>query len=363
MQRNIRNRTIVAVALALVVAGLFVQQKSANAATTPTPAPELSVPDEAPETGTNLSVSPVFLNLTTDPGEAVSSSIEVTNNNNFKEFLEVEIVKFELIDNGNGLRLEDVDAGDEFVQWVSFKEKQFGIGPNEHKKVSFTITPDKNAALGYYYAVVVKRINEVKGDAAPAVAGYPAVPLVLEVRSPNAKRELQMVEFKTDKLIYEYLPVQFELKLKNTGNIHIVPVGDIFIDRGGSKNISILKANPGRGNVLPAGERIFESPWNDGFIVRVPQMDGEKPKVDEKGNTVYKTKLDLTKADKFRIGKYTAHVLAVYDNGQRDVPLEATVSFWVIPWKILGALVVILVLAFLGLKGIVSSAVTKTRRK
>jgi hypothetical protein len=35
----------------------------------------------------------------------------------------------------------------------------------------------------------------------------------------------------------------------------------------------------------------------------------------------------------------------VYDNGQRDVPIEATVSFWVIPWRVVGAGAVILIAA------------------
>ncbi len=310
----------------------------------PSPTSELSVPDEVPETGTNLSVSPVFLNLATDPGENVSSSIEVTNNNNFTEYLELDIVKFELIDNGNGLRLEDVDAGDEFVDWVAFKEKRFSIGANEHKKVNFSITPSKDAALGYYYAVVVKRINEVKGDAAPAVAGYPAVPLILEVRSPNATRELQLVDFKTNTILYEYLPTNFELKVKNTGNIHIIPVGDIFIDWGGAKNIGMVRANPGRSNVLPNSERTITASWDDGFIVVSPKLDSKGVTVkNSKGATIYTTKWDFTKVPKFRIGKYTAHLLLVYDSGKRDVPLEATVSFWVIPWRlILVALAILL---------------------
>jgi hypothetical protein len=34
----------------------------------------------------------------------------------------------------------------------------------------------------------------------------------------------------------------------------------------------------------------------------------------------------------------------VYDNGQRDVPMEATVSFWVIPWRLIGGLAALLAL-------------------
>jgi pilus assembly protein TadC len=28
-------------------------------------------------------------------------------------------------------------------------------------------------------------------------------------------------------------------------------------------------------------------------------------------------------------------MLLIYDDGQRDVPLEAMVSFWVVPWRVI----------------------------
>jgi hypothetical protein len=34
----------------------------------------------------------------------------------------------------------------------------------------------------------------------------------------------------------------------------------------------------------------------------------------------------------------------VYDNGQRDIPMEATVSFWVIPWRLIGGFIALLAL-------------------
>jgi hypothetical protein len=39
----------------------------------------------------------------------------------------------------------------------------------------------------------------------------------------------------------------------------------------------------------------------------------------------------------------------VYDNGQRDVPIEATVSFWVIPWRLVGGLLIVSIFALIGL--------------
>ena len=107
---------------------------------------------------------------------------------------------------------------------------------------------------------------------------------------------------------------------------------------------------------MPRSTRDFESSWNDGFIVRQVKAD-EKGNIikDEHGAEVYETKWNFSKADKFRIGQYTAHLLFVYDNGERDVPLEATVTFWVLPWKIIGVAALILLFFLVGLKNTVTS--------
>jgi hypothetical protein len=160
---------------------------------------------------------------------------------------------------------------------------------------------------------------------------------------------LQVASFSTDKLFYEYLPATFKINVKNTGNVHVIPFGDLFIDSLFNKKVAVLPANPGRGNVLPQSQREFNAVWDDAFAVRVPKTENGIVVKDSKGNPVYETKYDFSQANKFRAGKYTAHLIMVYDNGERDIPIEATVSFWVIPWKILGVGAVIVLFALLGI--------------
>jgi hypothetical protein len=50
-----------------------------------------------------------------------------------------------------------------------------------------------------------------------------------------------------------------------------------------------------------------------------------------------------------RFGHYTAHLVMVYDDGNRDVPLEAYVSFWVIPWRLVIGLIIIALFVCIGL--------------
>lgn len=319
---------------------------------TPTPL----VPPQDPNVGINLGVSPVFINLATDPGKAVSSQIRIRNNNNIREYLQLDLLKFQASNTGETPQLVDVDPQDEFLQWIDFSEKQFTVDPNETKNIKFTVTPSQDAALGYYYAIVVNRIKEGKeGKIGATIAGAPAISLLLSVRSPNAKRELQLVDFTTDKLVYEELPVEFRVRVKNTGNIHIIPFGDIFIDWGSQESIGGVQINPGRGNILPGSERTYRANWEDGFMVRVLKRENGKDVEDKNGNKVYETKWDFAKVNKLRIGKYTANLLFVYDNGERDVPLEAKVSFWVIPWKILAAVLVLIFFILVGIKNTVSS--------
>lgn len=322
------------------------QEATASAdevAETPTPSPTPLVPDELPTTGINLTVSPHFVNIATDPGEPVTSQIKVRNNSNVREYLQIQLARFEPDTAGESPVIVDIDPRDEFPSWVSFEQTEFALEPNENKIIRFTITPSSDAAFGYYYAVVVNRIAENAEDNSGAViTGAPAVPVLLEVRSPNTTREVQLVEFSTDRLFYEYLPVTFNIKVNNTGNIHVIPFGDIFIDWGGVPEVGIIPVNPTRGNVLPNTSRTYASQWDDAFIVRVPKEENGRTVTNDVGETLYEVRWDLTKGDKFRIGKYTANLLLVYDNGQRDVPIEQTISFWVVPIRLILAIIGIL---------------------
>ncbi len=324
---------------------------------TPTPTKSSLKPPSTPEAGINVTLSPTFLSLIADPGEEVSSQFRIRNNNNFTEYFRLRIAKFEPAEGGERPLIVDIDKNDEFAKWISFSEQEFTVDANESKTIRVRLNPPDDASLGYYYAVLVNRIaeNEQEGQPGAVVAGAPAVLTLLEVRTPNAKREIQVVDFTTDKLVYEYLPANFIIKVKNSGNIHTAPVGNIFIDQGDNMDIAVFPINEARGNVLPNTARSFMSSWTDGFAVRVPKEEDGRVVKDSEGKTVYTTKWDFTKADKFRFGKYTANLLLVYDNGERDVPVEAQVSFWVIPWKIIGVGVVVFLFIFAGVVSVFRS--------
>lgn len=322
-----------------------------------------STKTEIPPAGINLTLSPTFITLSTDPGKSVTTQIRVTNNNNFVENLAMHIDKFEAADNGAQPLISEMTPSDTYKNWVNFEPNEFSLAPNETKVIKVTISPPGNSGLGYYYAFVVSRVNDMTYQKQGAsVSGSPAVLTLLDVSSPETNRNAMLTSFTTTHMIYEYLPATFQVTVKNSGNIFLAPVGDVFIDSMRTKNIATLKVNPGFSNVLPNTSRTFTAQWNDGFAVRVPKIENGKVVTDNKGNPEYTTKYDFSKANEFRFGKYTAHLVMVYNNGQRDVPMEATVSFWVIPWKILGAMLLIAILVLLGLRSVFWPQIKKLKR-
>lgn len=317
-------------------------------------------PQEIPPAGINLSVSPIFLSLVTDPGSTVSAQIKVINNSNFREYLRLGLNKLEVKANAERPVPVELDPNDEFKNWISFSNPEFILDANETKTIRVTLAAPSHAFLGYYYAILISRITERPIDSVGAVvSGSPAIPLILEVRSPSAKKELQLLEFKTSQFIYEYPPTEFQIKIENTGNIHIAPFGDIFIDSPSEKEMALVHANATRSNILPGQIRTLTAEWDDSFASRKQKQVDGKLVTNKEGKPEFETVWDFSKADRFRIGKYTANLVLVYDNGQRDIPIEATVSFWILPWKIILGASIIVLLTLFALKVILSGLIRR----
>ena len=330
---------------------------------TPTASSEAKVaatPPPAAIQPIDLTVSPVTLNLATDPGKEVTSAIKVFNNSTEKEYLEIKLAKFTADRTGSRPQIRDFEASDSYQEWLQFERTTFEVNPGEWETIDLTFSPPVESALAYYYAIIVKRQVDTTDDAATTiVTGAPAILVLANIYSPNAIQELQLVDFSMKKKFYEYLPAEFEIDIKNTGNIHVSPLGNIFIDKGDDKDIGLLSINKENGLILPDSERTYTAKWTEGFPAYEPVLENGVEKKNENGETVYKLNWDFSKINQFRFGKYTANLLLVYDNGTRDIPIESVLTFWVFPWKIL--LVLLLVTVVLSL-GIISPVVMVWRK-
>lgn len=296
----------------------------------------------AEEGALRIITSPLPISLVALPGTTVTTELKVKNAGTEAETLKIDILKFNAYEDTGKPALHDIEPNDEFAKWVTFSEPSFTVLPEEWKTVTATFTVPEEASFGYYYAFVFTRAKDAE-DLAPqetAVVGGTAVLVLLEARVPDAKREITVAEFSTDKTVYEFLPVNFTVNLKNSGNVHVAPRGNIFLSRGKEKDIALLDLNASKGSILPGSARVFESSWEDGFPVYEETIEDGHVVLDELGNQTYHLTWNFENASHLRIGKYTATMLLVYDDGTRDIPIEGVVSFWVMPWRLMALAVI-----------------------
>jgi hypothetical protein len=308
--------------------------------------------------GINLQISPLPIELKTKPGTNISADLRVRNVGNKQEKLQVRLLAVSEDNNGQ-VHLTNPTPADEWVKWVSFDRQVFDAPSNQWQTIKMKVDVPKSAAFGYYFAVEYLRAADVAPQPGKAVAhGAVATFILLNADAIGAKRTAQISDFTADKKTYEFLPASFTVKVRNTGNVHVAPYGNIFIAKG-NKQVGVIDVNADRGNVLPKGSRFFTSEWSDGFPVyqTINSPDGQ-PKINKKGQIERSLKWDFSHANRLRFGHYTAHLVMVYDNGQRDVPMEASLSFWVIPWRLIG-----MVAGLLALIGALITYIVVLRRR
>jgi hypothetical protein len=295
----------------------------------------------------NLTISPVFLSITTDPGQKIEAQVKIKNGSNKLEELKIDLMKFSANDASGIPKITEVDENDEFVSWVNFPKKEFELAPNEWKSIQIEFDIPEEAALGYYYAVTFFPKNREGAK----IIGAASIPILLEVNSPLARKELELIEFSISKKVYEFLPAQFDISVKNVGNVHVVPKGNVFIGKGQEKEVAILNVNQKeKGNVLPNSQRTFQSKWQDGFPIFINKIKDDKVVFDKDGNPKKKLDWKLGGTNSFRFGKYQADLLLIYDDGKRDIPIESSLEFWVIPWRLILISLAILVFVGVGFK-------------
>lgn len=304
--------------------------------------------DPVPTGPLNITISPVSQELVVKPGGSVTASFRVRNNGLQTERLKTSIKTFSAKGEDGTPQLRDLTAKDDFATWVKPATATFTVEPNVWETYSVVISPPKTAAFGYYYAIDFSRANQdtaTKGNTIfTSVDGL----ILLNVQAPGVQRKAELTEFSTPNRLIEFLPERFAIRMHNSGNVHVAPRGNIYIYKG-KQSVGIIGVNDGAGNILPSSNRLYSAIWKDGTPVYTITTGKTK---DGKPTDVEKLNWNNFKLSTMRYGKYTAELQMIYNNGQYDVPLTATLDFWVIPWRIIAAAGLVIVFVLAGIWGI-----------
>lgn len=264
-----------------------------------------------------FSISPPLIELQADPGQTVKATIKFTNVSADELIIKTQTNDFSA-KNETGepnIIFEDVEnAAYSLRQWIA-SPPPFKVKAGESKTVEFPIAVPKDAEPGGHYAVIrftgTTPELEESGVALTASIGS----LVLLQVSGDIK-EIAASEFysaqtlKNGELkargVFETGPLVLVERIKNGGNVHVKPTGTVEVHNMFGRTVKTVRVNGDPTDpqnvpksILPNSVRRFEQTLND----------------------------------KWMIGRYTATVKLAYGQGQ--LPLEQTITFWVIPYKLI----------------------------
>ncbi|MBL8160070.1 hypothetical protein JNJ66_06465 [Candidatus Saccharibacteria bacterium] len=285
------------------------------------------------ESGQALEIGPPVINLKGDPGQTLKTEIMVRSVSNGKLTVKGQVNDFTAggDDGTPNLLLEEGEVSPfSMKSWVT-PLPQMTLESKQLKQLPVTITIPKDAAPGGYYSVIrfTGTPPELEGTGVSLSASLGSL-IFLKVNG-DAKEGLEIAEFSTntyrkatrpgdpDKYtptgLFESAPVHFVQQLKNTGNIHEQPGGQIIIKDMFDKKIAAVNVNLPPRNVLPQSTRKFTQVLDGGQL-----------------------------GSRQLFGKYTATMKLSYGTNNQSV--EKTITFWVLPYKLIAIVIAVLIGGF-----------------
>ncbi|HVQ44585.1 MAG TPA: hypothetical protein VMT30_06490 [Candidatus Saccharimonadia bacterium] len=259
-------------------------------------------------TSQSYQISPPTANYTGNKGGIQSGTIKVTNLTGAP--LSVRTGKENFVAKGEEGEIELVDAADplySLAPWFSLNAAQLDIPALGTKELHYTIAIPTDAEPGGRYGSIVFSTIPPKlasGESGAAVQQTIAGIVFMRIDG-QANEQLEVASFGAEKSFYDYGPVKFLTRIKNTGTVHEKATGTITIKNMLGFKVATIPLD--EHFVIPGAIRRLHNDWPTG---------GQHP---------------------FLFGRYTATLDAKYGNGQT---LTASASFTVVPWKLVALIVV-----------------------
>ena len=276
-------------------------------------------------------ISPVRLELNSDPGEQVRTQVKITNTDDVTRKYYISAARFETQgENGNPLIVPGDRSG--LVSWLNFPT-EVEIAARESKEIPVEINVPMSASPGGYFVALLASIAPPANDGRSDVSlqSDTGTLLLFTVNGDYPKQDL-IVEFgtKDDQSLFAHVPIQFFFRFQNSGGDRAQPLGDITIRNIFGQVTKIVPANRSAGNVLPKSIRKFESAWVTTGDSGMEQFDDE---VKEPHLPTFWSHVRY-EWNNFAFGRYTAD-LKVTVNNDSSRSHSRTVSFWIIPWHLI----------------------------
>jgi len=276
------------------------------------------VPARAQIAGEGLTISPPLFELNLKEGETSSQTIKITNPT--KKLMEVYPVVMNFKASGESGEPAFYPATSEeekfsLAKWITFNQSKIALTPEQVVEFNFQIKVPSDAEPGGHYGVVFFATEppQLEKDISQVAIASMIGSLILGKNPGEIIEKGVLEEFSAGKFYFKK-PIKFLTRIKNTGNIHFKPQGEIMIKDWRGKIVEKVAVNSAKGNVLPDSTRKFEESW-------MPQKW-------------------------YTVGRFKADLKLIY--GESNQNLSGNLVFWLIPWwSIVTLAIVIFAVIFL----------------
>lgn len=279
-----------------------------------------------------LTVSPVRVEITGNPGQTLKGEMEMLNEQAESKTFFSSFENFEPSGDTGSPRF--VGNTGNLSTWLATNE-QVDIAPGEKVVVPYTITIPEDAEPGGYFSAIFWGGQDPKTQEAGEVAigGKLGVLILLRVAG-DIHEEAGLSEFLAGdgSRVFTTLPVGFSYRFTNKGEDRVVPLGDITIKNTFGREVAKLKANESEGNVLPNSTRKFLVTWGDKNIVPAVGFWNQAK----------------SEFSDFHFGFYRAKVEVAW--GSMNHIETGTTWIFLFPWHALTIVALVLVIVFFLLK-------------
>lgn len=273
-------------------------------------------------TGDNLAlgdfvVGPGKIEIEAKPGETVMTEIFVTNRISDGRTFEIVVEDIEgSSDASQSVRLLGEAKGPYTLKdYITFPKNSFVLDLGERARIPVAITVPENASPGGLYGSVLISTVQVNDDLpvgstrSPIIARIGTLFFVTVPGEVTRSGELKELALQNDKLWYERGPINFNLLYENTGSMHLNPYGELRITNLFGEEVGFVELDPWFS--LPKSLRSREVTWDRELL----------------------------------LGRYVA--TANINRGYDDIVDTQTVTFWVLPWKVvLGTFFTVFIVVF-----------------
>jgi hypothetical protein len=260
-----------------------------------------------------ISIKPATIEETLDPGAVKTYSLTVENLHGRDQHFYLFTRNISGVRDG-GVPIfanSNLDrTGYELVDWITLPFTEIDVPAGGSASVEFTLDVPGDASPGSHFGGVFVSVDPPKIEQSGAAVGYQVANIISIRVSGDVIEEASVRQFATSRFLYGSQNVDFNVKIENSGNVLVRPIGPLEIYNMLGNKVGDLTFNPDQAGVFPGSTKTFE-------------------------NIVWT-------GDSVGFGRYEAILSPVYGDLGAKKTMWSTVTFWILPMNIIGPAAVIL---------------------